>query len=81
MYNMYSEESYLEAYGGKAVGKVDEISIFGVFQIKLNRKLIFPQYLVEDYIQGYQESVPDVITDEKKSEINELYEQYSETFE
>ena len=42
MYNMYSEENYLEAFGGEAVGKIEDISIFGVFQITLNRKLIYP---------------------------------------
>ena len=29
--NMYSEENYLEAFGGEVVGIVDKISIFGEF--------------------------------------------------
>ena len=53
--NMYSEENYLEAFGGEVAGNVEEISIFGEFQVTFNREVIFPQYLVEDYIPGYFE--------------------------
>ena len=78
---MYSEESHLEAFGGVVGGKVASISLFGEFVLNFNRTLIYPRYLVEDYIQGYIEKVPDAITDRKKAEVNKLYEQYVDAVE
>ena len=49
----YSEESYLDAFGGKVESFVPDISIFGSFEIKLSRPIVFPKTLVEEYIPGY----------------------------
>ena len=37
--------------------------------------------MVEDYISGYHEVVPDAITDQKRAEVNKIYEQYVKTVE
>ena len=51
--NWYSEDSYLEAYGGKVEIEIPEITIFGSFEVKFNRPIVFPQSLVADYIPSY----------------------------
>ena len=40
--NWYSEDSYLEAYGGKVEIEIPEITIFGSFEVKFNRPIVFP---------------------------------------
>ena len=40
--NWYSEDSYLEAYGGKVESEIPEITIFGSFEIRFNRPIVFP---------------------------------------
>ena len=74
--NWYSENSYLEAYGGKVESEIPEITIFGSFEIKFNRPIVFPESLVADYIPSYVQRIPDVITDKKRAEANSAYEEY-----
>ena len=74
--NWYSEDSYLEAYGGQVESEIPEITIFGSFEIKFNRPIVFPESLVADYIPSYVQSIPDVITDKRRAEANSAYEEY-----
>ena len=63
MNNFYSEESFLEAFGGQVSCDPPQISEFGEFEVKFSREIIFPRALVENLIPNYLEIVPDTITD------------------